>query len=262
MNEWSLRRKRMIFSLIVVFLLVLLGFPTFFLFYKEPTCSDQKKNGDEVGVDCGGSCEKLCLAQSLPLLLKGDPRVLEISPGVYQVVAVVENPNVSAEVRRARYSLKLFQPPSAVPLTVIESSTFIPRNSTFVIFEGPMNLGDVKPTKATLEWDIDSLDWQRTENVLPDLEIRNITLTREDTEPRVDALLVNNSLDKASNVELIALISGEDGNIFASSKTFVEEIPGTGISPVVFTWRQPFASSSVATIDIITRVFPDRSYIR
>jgi hypothetical protein len=180
---------------------------------------------------------------------------------MYQVVAVVENPNVSAQVARARYSLKLYEASATVPLAVIESETFIPRNSTFAIFEGPMNLGDGRPTRATLEWKSDSLDWQKSNDPVADLSVRNIILTREEGEPRIDALLVNNSLERTLNIELVALVSDESGNIIASSKTFVESIAGSGLSPVVFTWPQPFGVP-VSSIDIITRSFPDRSYIR
>jgi hypothetical protein len=260
MNEWSLRRKRTIFFVVLSLLIVLLGFPTFFLFYRSPTCSDNKQNGTEAGVDCGGACQRICSAQSLPLLLKGDPRVLSPTLGVYEVVAVVQNPNVTAEVKRARYSLKLFEGSATIPLTVIEGETFVPKNSTFAIFEGPMNLGDAKPDRATLEWK-SGLDWQKDGGPIPDLVTRNILLSKEDSEPRVDALLVNNSLEKVTNVELVALLSDESGNIIASSKTFVEEIPGSGLTPVVFTWPKPFGTA-VSSVDIITRVFPDRSYIR
>jgi len=72
------------------------------------------------------------------------------------------------------------------------------------------------------------------------LEARSIFLTREDTKPRVSALLVNDSLNHVSNIELTALVSGEDGNLIAASKTFVEKLSGGDSAPITFNWLAPF----------------------
>ena len=103
MNQWSRKRKRIILLIILFVLVVLVGVPLFFLFYRVPTCNDLKKDGNETGVDCGGSCQLLCTAESLPLILRGDPRVLKVADGVFEVVALVQNPNANGEIRRAGY---------------------------------------------------------------------------------------------------------------------------------------------------------------
>ena len=240
MNQWSIRRKRIIFSIVALTLAVLIGAPVFFLFYRASTCFDGKQNGGEAGIDCGGSCQLLCTAQSLPLILKGDPRVLELEPGIYEVVAVVENPNVAAEIYRARYTLKLFEESSLTPVRSIESEAFVPSSGTFIVFEGPVNLGERRPVRATLEWQTDTFVWQRNTRMVKDVTTRNIALTREDSQPRVNAMLVNNSLDQISNIELTVLVSGEDGNLIAASKTFVENLLGGNSMPIVFSWPKPF----------------------
>lgn len=240
MNEWSVRRKRIIFSIVTSALVVLIGVPAFFLFYRAPACFDGKQNGDETGIDCGGSCQLLCTAQSLPLISKGDPRVIESSKGIYQVVAVVENANTAAEILRARYTLGLFEESSAAPVRTIESEIYVPNNGTFIIFEGPIEMGDRRPVRATLEWDERSFVWQRNTKIMRDLSVRDAALTRTDTQPRVSAMLVNSSLDRISNIELTALVSGEDGNLIAASKTFVEDLDRVASSPVVFNWAEPF----------------------
>src|SRR5688572_13082643 len=150
MNEWSAKRKRIVLTILIVFLIVLVGVPILFLSYRTPTCFDNKMNGGESGVDCGGSCELLCTPESLPLLTKGDPRVLEVAPGIYEVVVVLENPNVAAEVYRAGYTIRLYEAGNPAEIKLIEGETFIPKNSTFAIFLGPMELGDKVPNRATL----------------------------------------------------------------------------------------------------------------
>lgn len=265
MNHWSARRKRFIFLLVLFALVLLIGVPAGFLFYDPPTCFDEKKNGDETDVDCGGSCQLLCSAQSLPLIPKGDPRVLEVAPGFYEVVAIVENPNVSGSLARARYTIRLFESVGLVPIKVIEGETFIPKSSTFAVFEGPFKLEGVVPTRATLEWDRGYLSWQRDESEKPNLSINNIVARGLSTEPRVLAELTNNSLGRVSHIELVALISDETGNLIAASRTIVDDIDSGESVPVIFSWPRPVRDAELedrAAIDVVWRVFPDGSYFR
>src|SRR3989338_6097159 len=131
MNQWSRRRKTFIFSIILLFVIVVIGLPAFLFFYRTPTCFDSKQNGDETGVDCGGSCQKLCTAESLPLILKGDPRVLELADNTFEVAALIENPNINGEIYRAAYTLKLYDALSTIPIKVIEGETHIPKGVAF-----------------------------------------------------------------------------------------------------------------------------------
>ena len=240
MNQWAIQRKRIILAIVTFALVVLIGVPGFFLFYQAPTCNDLKQNGDETGVDCGGSCQLLCTAQSLPLIPKGDPRVFEFGPSIYGVAAVVENPNIAAEILHARYTLKLFEKSSPTPIRSIESETFVPNSGTFVVFEGPIDMGGRRLDRATLEWHTGTFVWQKNTQIVKGVEARSIFLTREDTKPRVSALLVNDSLNHVSNIELTALVSGEDGNLIAASKTFVEKLSGGDSAPITFNWLAPF----------------------
>ncbi|MDZ4205704.1 MAG: vWA domain-containing protein [Patescibacteria group bacterium] len=244
MNQWSIQRKRIIFSIVVLTLIILIGVPIFFLFYRAPTCFDGKQNGDETGVDCGGSCQLLCTAQSLPLILKGDPRVLKIADNTFEIVALIENPNASGEVYRAGYVFKLYGASSTIPLKVVEGETYIPRGVAFAIFEEPFILeAGVVPTRVILEWKKESLVWQRNTREMPELVVKDsslLRLSREDTRPRLDASVENLSLENVSNIDLVAVISDETNNIFAASKTFIDTLPAGGGASIVFTWPEPF----------------------
>lgn len=262
MNQWSIRRKRIVFSIVTLALIVLVGLPIFFLFYKTPTCFDGKQSGDETGVDCGGSCQLLCTAESLPLILRGDPRVLKIADNTFEIVALIENPNVNGEIYRAGYTIRLYDALNSIPVKVIEGETHVPKGITFSIFEGPFNLeAGVLPSRATFEWKKDTLVWQRNTSPTPELVVGDIIISKEDTRPRLDANIKNVSLDNVSNIDLAALISNETGSIFAASKTFIDVLPAGGTVPVVFTWPEPFKEKAINT-NIIIRLLPDRSFVR
>lgn len=241
MNEWSRRRKRAILSIIIFVLIFLIGIPLFLLVYRAPTCKDLKQNGNETGVDCGGSCQLLCTAESLPLLLKGDPRVLKVRDNTFEVVALVENPNASGEIYRAGYTFKLYDASSVIPLKVLEGETYVPKSTTFAIFEGPFKIEEgITPTRATLEWKEESFVWQKNILQVPEFKVKDSRFSREDTSPRLDTNVENLSLENVSNIDLVAVISDDTGNIFAASKTFIDTLPAGKSVPAVFTWPEPF----------------------
>lgn len=262
MNQWSRARKRLILSIILFVVIVLLGVPIFFLFLRSPSCTDGKRNGDETGVDCGGSCQRLCVPESLPLILKGDPRVLSIATSTYEVIALLENPNVDAELRRAHYIFKFFDATSLIPLKTIQGETFVPKGATFAVFEGPFafDSGSV-PVRATLDWEEASLVWVKNGKKEPQLVVKNPELTKLESSPRLDATISNLSLETVSNIDLVALISDSNGNIIAATKTFLDRLAPSAEAQAVFTWPRPFTATP-AEVEVITRILPDRSYLR
>lgn len=262
MNDWARSRKRIILAIVLTAVIVLVGVPFFFLFYQAPTCSDRVMNGDETGVDCGGSCERICNAESLPIISKGDPRVLTIAPNTFEVVSLVTNPNQGAEIREAKYTFKIYDPGGVIPVKVVEGTTFVPRGASFAIFEGPFTLeAGVDPVRATLEWEVGALSWQKSEATEPNVEVADTTLSNTDTTPRLNAMVKNLSLAQVSNLDFVALISDSDGNLFAASKTFVDTLLPGESAPIVFIWPRPFTMEATQ-IEIVKRIFPDRSFIK
>lgn len=262
MNYWSRTRKRIILSIVLFVVILLVGVPLYLILHTTPSCGDGVMNGDETGVDCGGSCQRLCNAESLPLVMNGDPRVLQIATSTFEVVSVFENPNPQAEIYRAQYALKIYAASSTLPIKTIEGHTFVPKRATFAIFEGPFNLeAGVIPTRASLEWQKDILVWRKNTETQPELDITNKTLSSENLSPRLEALVSNFSLESVSHVDLIALISDGDGNIFAASKTYIDTLAPGASEPVVFSWPRAFLTKAV-DITILIRLFPDSTFIR
>lgn len=263
MNSWSAGRKKFVLFIVITALIILVGIPVFFLFYKAPTCSDGKRNSDETGVDCGGSCELLCTAESLPILARGDAQVLRVSTTTYEVVQVAENANVRGEVYKAGYTFKIYDSENAVPLKVIEGETFVPKNSKFAIFEGPFNFaeGSSTPARATFQWKEETLIWKKNTDIQPQLVVKDEIITQMDTRPRLEAVLLNNSLEKVTNIELVAIIEDANGNMIAASRTYVNSLDKGESVPLVFTWPTAFQGEP-GGIEIIPRILPDRSFLR
>lgn len=106
-NTWARRRKlRFVFS--ILFIIALALFVGWYFFLKNPpTCFDGRRNGDEAGTDCGGSCRLLCTRDNIPLLVSW-ARIFEASNETYSAFALVENPNMQSIVREAPYTFTIY----------------------------------------------------------------------------------------------------------------------------------------------------------
>jgi hypothetical protein len=259
-SRWSSRRKFLVSFFIVLGVLILIGIPVYLATRETPNCSNGKLDGDETGVDCGGSCQLLCTPEILPLVTKGDARLLKIATSTYEAVIVVQNPNATGSITRAPYTFTIFNGASTKPAKVIESDTYVGRSSTFAIFAGPFTLDDASSYRAVFAF-TPSLMWQKSSDPLPTLAITDTNLIVASTSaPRLEANLNNYGQSSMKNVEVVAILSDSAGNIIATGKTFVDEVAVGGREPLSFSWPSPFEREAVS-VKILPHVLPDRSYL-
>jgi hypothetical protein len=134
-----------IFTLTVITVGVYFGY-----FYTPGNCFDNSANADERGVDCGGSCVRICATDViLPRIVWAES--FEIVEGQYNAVAYVENSNQVAATPELAYTLQLLSGTEVVAER--KGKTVLPPNSVYPIFEGRIqtNGKKVTETKLTLE---------------------------------------------------------------------------------------------------------------
>ncbi len=253
MDTWSARRKTIYLGLGFLILLIFVAIPTFLLVHKVPTCFDGKQNGDETGVDCGGSCQILCSFEALdPTILWS--RAFRVTDSVYSAVAYIENPNINSETM-ATYAFSLFDA-NNVLIATKKGVTFVPKNKTLAIFEPNIATGLKVPARVSFEF-IQEFEWRKTDQPAPPLVVTQNILSRENTSPRVDADIQNRSLKPIERIELVALVYNDQGNAIAASRTFVDRLEADQSAHVTFTWPTPFAEAEgSAVVEIIPRVIP------
>jgi len=258
MIAWATKRKLQYLGIIVAFFIILVAIPLYVFIYDKPTCFDGFENGDESGVDCGGSCRLLCTAEIGQPIARWDPRIFRISPGIYSVLAYLENPNVTAEVLHAPYIFKLYDNKGLL-ITERKGETFIPKGQTFAIYEGNFSTGERVPTRAIFSFE-PNLTWTKNLSTPPGLEVTNKALSREESSPRVDATVTNKSVSPVSNIELTAIIFDGAGSAIGASRTLVEDINPQESKALVFTWPNPFETKSeVCSAPVDTAIVIDRS---
>ncbi len=237
MSSWSAKRKLVYAIMFFSFVIIVVGLPTFFIWYQKPTCFDGKKNGDEVGVDCGGSCRLLCSFEAVePDILWS--RSFKVSNGLYSATAYIQNHNFTSEAVNVPYVFKIYDKTNSL-IAERTGQAYIPKNKIFAIFEPTIQVGEKVPYRTTFEFTKNPV-WVKDDSVPPDLVVREKSLSREDALPRIDASIQNNSLIPFSNIEVVALVYDGKDNAIGASRTYLDYLAKDQSADVVFTWPAPF----------------------
>lgn len=250
MASWATKRRFMYGgSVVLVFALIFL---TFFvsLIYHKPTCSDGVKNGDETGIDCGGSCQLICTSDTLtPVVLWS--KIFNISGDVYSAVAYVENPNLNSKNPQASYQFKIYDSDNKL-ITIKDGVTSIPKGKKFAIFETGIILKNSKPKSADLNF-LSFYPWVKDSQKDPDVSVTYGTLLSTSTTPTINGTISNTSLQDIPKLELVVFVLDSGENVIATSRTFVDNLTKSTSQDFVFTWQKPF-DGEVSVINVIYRL--------
>jgi len=220
-------------------------------FYTAPTCLDGTLNGEETGVDCGGTCVQICPATVQPLKIVW-AESFKIADGQYNAVAYIENANKTAGHPAVKYKIELFANGKLVADRTGEVA--VPPDGIYPIFAGRLATGvgvEVSETRITLE---PQGSWLPVRAVDTDrFKSSDIDLTSADDSPKLVVSLENTSLTPAREVEVVATIFDDAGNPVTASETYVEFISPRETESIVFTWPNPIAKT-VRSCEIPTDV--------
>jgi hypothetical protein len=252
MFSWAHKRQLMYGAGVIVFILLVIGVPVYFIFFNAlPTCFDSKMNGDEIGVDCGGSCQRACSQEVLPEPIVSWSRSFTVAQGLNNLVAYVQNPNVNYTAEPIPYIFLVYDKENVL-LGTREGYARVPPTKTFPIFEPAFDAGTRQPAKAIFEFTAPAV-WNKYDAQKPEFDVIDERLLSASTSPIIKATLLNKTINKYANIEVVAIVYNKDGNAFAASKTIVDIIHGNDEAPLVFTWPTPF-TDDISKIEIIPKL--------
>jgi len=250
--SWGSRHQLLYSLIVLIFLGIVIGLPVYFTFFnKQPTCYDRVRNQDETGVDCGGICTRACVDDVVPQPLVRWVRSFKVAGGIYNLVAYVQNPNVTYVGEPANYLFKVYDKNNIV-IDVVENSVAIPPTNNFPIFEQGFDAGERIPDHVTFDF-TSKVVWHKYMGESAEFSVVDENLANASTSPRLDATVVNKTFKTYKNIEVVAIIYGNDGNAIASSRTFIDLLADGQSKRVTFTWPSAF-SEPYASIEVIPKV--------
>ncbi len=236
---WASRRQAFVIGLIALVVIGILSvvLASYLGAKPEPTCMDGAMNQDEDGVDCGGSCAFLCVAdvvQPSVSFVRAVP-----SGNRTDVVAYVANRNAEAAARGARYVIELYGADRGF-VAAREGVVDLPPGVVVPIF-APGLVEGIASGQAFITFDEASLRWYdepRTAAV-PRIEESRVV---DGSLPRATAMIRNATAVPMEDITLVATVFDAAGTPIAASQTLVRSLsPGESTSATFF-WNEPFSA--------------------
>jgi Mg-chelatase subunit ChlD len=240
LRPWAYWRRLQYGSLFTVFWILVIGSVYYLNFYQAPSCFDKQQNGNEGGIDCDGSCVRICSASVIPPVILW-AESFEIIDGQYNALAYIENKNKEASTADLRYSFKLLDGEEVI--AEVSGKTILPPDSVYPIFAGRIETkDDRKPTKTIIEIEPPEM-WQPATVGRDQFRTLSFELLGSDTEPRLNVKIENTELTKAEGVEVVATIFNQAGKPVTASQTFIDDFDPRSSREIVFTWPNSIAKT-------------------
>lgn len=246
--SWAVRRQVIVVSVLLAVVVALVAAIVIPIVYETPSCSDRKQNQDETGVDCGGACTRLCLADAR------EPRIDFVrhftnAQGRTDAIAYVTNPNRTGAIDDARFSVEVYGTDGTV-LARSEGTVDLAPGATVPVYLPNVFSGNLEVARAFITFDPNSLVVERYEDerIIP--RYNNDALLTGAGSPRVSASFTNPSAYMLRDIPVIATVFDASGNAIGATQTLLSELPPQGSAEVVFVWNEPF-SAAPARIDVV-----------
>jgi hypothetical protein len=248
MASWSKRRRFTYAGILIVLLVAVVGVPSFLLFYKAPTCSDGKRNGEEQGIDCGGACTKLCPDAFLPPSILWT-RFEEVAPHLYNVIAYIVNPNQKVMAANTPYRMTLYDS-KGIQIAQTSGEVTIPAGRNTLAFQASVSTGIQTPIRAITQF-TGIPDWAYDRKPPVTLSVVDQKYTESSTTSSLLVTLANDSQNDLSDVTVYAILKDKDGNTVGFSKTIIDAVPPLSSAVAPFTWAHNHADK-VVSIEVLS----------
>ncbi|MEZ4156387.1 MAG: FxLYD domain-containing protein [Candidatus Paceibacterota bacterium] len=254
--------KQLIYG--ALYLLVLLGVG--FLIYQAtlkpaPSCTDGKKNQDETGIDCGGSCQDCAINTLKELTASGAIAIPAQDSERSSIYISLENPNASYGATEVNIEVTV-ERKSGAALNLSEQTFIYPSERKGVLIP---NISVAASDIVSISAVVTERQWQPIESFArPKYEVRNqevVVVDESELKPRIilTGLLRNENAQTLRSAEIIARYRDANDAVVAVSQTQLESIAGfeeesfeliTPVSPAVL---QNIVLEPILDVEIQTR---------
>lgn len=208
--------KQISFGSIYLLILLLIAGGAYLLYLKPaPSCTDNKQNQKEKGIDCGGSCIP-CEVKDLDLVVE---KILFFSAGSNRatLLAKIRNPSQNFS---ARFSYQFALHGTPFQASELRGREVIAAGATeYIVIPGIQVDGQ---SIRSADFNISDLNWIEDKSPPPDIRITS--QTKIDKTVSVSGNLINQSPKRLSTINLSAFLFDSQGNIINASFTRLEGV--------------------------------------
>lgn len=243
--SWVSKKRFKILFIISIIPLCIISYSVYTVLSEKPTCFDQKQNGIEQGIDCGGGCKLQCLELMQDISVRWS-RAFKINESLYNVGAYIENQNTGVGVEKIKYEFKVYDKDRLL-IARREGETFIAPNQGMLIFEEQLKVGNSIPVYTNFEF-IGKPTWYKLDSRFSELviQIKDKFLNTDDIRPRLSAVLKNLSeKQEILGVDVLVVLFNQDDTAIQIGKTTLGTLPPLSEKNIFVTWPEQFTTTPV-----------------
>ncbi len=246
---WADKRRFYIIGGAALIGLTLLAGIVIAIVYEAPACNDGKRNQDETGIDCGGSCELVC-REDVESARVPFARALTNAAGRTDLVAYIENRNQGAEAKGAVYTAEIFDAQGRL-LGSREGTVDLPARAIVPVFIPGIGVGSAARAFLSIA---ENTKWRVPRNAEEVLSVGAVAI-QTGAQPRVTAPIENLSAKDEFDRTVIATVFNGEGEAIAASQTVLRAVSAFGKTDAVFTWNEPFPQGALrAEVRVVPRL--------
>lgn len=248
--DWATKRKIIYAVATIIFIISFTVYQARTIIFPDPTCFDQKKNGFESDVDCGGTCSLRCTAD-ISIVKVDWSRAIKVSDNTYDFAGMLSNKNINSAPMSISYIFTAFNKSGEIIKTVtgdtivLVSGSFPVIKQNIVLSEPPAKLLlklNQEPYYATFE----------NPRVSP-IRVNNFTYEPGSIN-RIYVNIANTTRNIYLKLPIRMVAYDEHDNAIAVGENIIPSLGKEEQKQVVFVWHYPFLSTptKVRTYPIIS----------
>ena len=211
----------------VIYLSIFLGiFASIYFTYLKPpvTCFDSIQNQNEEGVDCGGSCAKVCTPATIaPITAVGNVMTFATSPHHVTFLVRITNTNFDFAAKSFDYRFDLSDASGAIIQSVSGTSFIYAGEAKYLIVPNQEISSSVENVVVAISNPV----WAKSSDLgaAPQFVFHSIK-----TEPissstiRVSGTITDNDVSAFDKITVIALFKNSNGMLVGTSQTELDQV--------------------------------------
>jgi len=227
--------KQFLYGIFYLALWAMFFIGAYFLFFKSPpSCFDGKKNQTEEGIDCGRICGNICLPADLKRIEQvGQVKILFPEPSRIGLLARLRNPNPNHSARRVNFRLRVFDDRGEI----FESfgTTFVYAGELKYLAQLALLPPGFEPRRISrAELTLGDEEWAQVSDFYrPSLRLQEQNVIVEADKIRIEGKIRNEDTLTLSNVTILALFYGSQGQLAGFSETGLDNLFPSETRPFV-----------------------------
>lgn len=186
-----------------------------------PSCFDNRQNGSETGIDCGGNCVSCEIKNMQPLFLT--PAIIFSVDRNFSAAAEIRNPN-SGYGARFDYEVNFYDSAGQV-LRTIKNKSFAYAGETKNIIEAGVKITEGIPSRSEIKIDASGIKWKKAQDFFqPNITLNEADFMDEKNQVSISGSLKNSNNFAVSKVILNAFLVDKLGVKIGVSKTELQNL--------------------------------------